>query len=54
MIQYQINLALFGTNAAQEQLIKADPQAQFALGLFDEAKQLTEMSRAKARAGEGR
>jgi carboxyl-terminal processing protease len=54
MIQYQINLALFGTNAAQEQLIKVDPQAQFALGLFGEAKQLTEMSRAKARAGAGR
>jgi carboxyl-terminal processing protease len=54
MIQYQINLALFGTNAAQEQLIKVDPQAQYALGLFGEAKQLTEMSRAKARAGAGR
>ncbi|HEY7790361.1 MAG TPA: S41 family peptidase [Vicinamibacterales bacterium] len=54
MIQDQINLALFGTNVASEQLIKLDPQAQYALGLFSEARQLTELSKTKAKAGDGR
>ncbi|HVC18465.1 MAG TPA: S41 family peptidase [Vicinamibacterales bacterium] len=48
MIHYQIDLALFGTQDAREQLIKTDPQAQFALGLFGEAEQLTQLSKAKA------
>ncbi|MDE3156316.1 MAG: S41 family peptidase [Acidobacteriota bacterium] len=45
MIHYQIDLALFGTQVAREDLIKVDPQAQFALGLFGEAEKLTELSR---------
>jgi carboxyl-terminal processing protease len=48
MIHYQIDLALFGTEVAREDLVKVDPQAQFALGLFGEAEKLSEMSHAKA------
>ena len=48
MIRYDIDLALFGVAAARRHLLDLDPQAQFALSLFKEAEQLTQLSRAKA------
>jgi carboxyl-terminal processing protease len=48
MIRYDIDLALFGVSAARRHLLDLDPQAQFALSLFKEAEQLTQLSRAKA------
>jgi carboxyl-terminal processing protease len=52
MIRYDIDLALFGVAQARKHLFASDPQAQFALGLFREAEQLTQLSRSRtARAG---
>jgi hypothetical protein len=52
MIRYDIDLSLFGVATARRHLTAADPQAQFAMGLFDEARQLTETARSKGtRAG---
>ena len=52
MIRYDIDLALFGVATARRHLVEADPQARYAMGLFDEAARLTEMSRSRAtRAG---
>ena len=52
MIRYDIDLALFGVAAARRHLVETDPQARYAMGLFDEAARLTEMSRSRAtRAG---
>jgi hypothetical protein len=52
MIRYDIDLALFGVAAARKHLIETDPQAQLALGLFDESERLTAMARARnSRAG---
>jgi carboxyl-terminal processing protease len=48
MIRYDIDLALFGVSAARRHLLDVDPQAQFALSLFKEAEQLTQLSRTKA------
>jgi carboxyl-terminal processing protease len=48
MIRYDIDLALFGVAAARKHLVEADPQAQFALSLFREAEQLTQLARSKA------
>jgi carboxyl-terminal processing protease len=48
MIRYDIDLALFGVSSARRHLLDLDPQAQFALSLFKEAEQLTQLSRAKA------
>jgi len=48
MIRYDIDLALFGVANARKHLTEADPQAQFALSLFKEAEQLTQLSRAKS------
>jgi carboxyl-terminal processing protease len=48
MIRYDIDLALFGVAAARRHLFESDPQAQFALSLFTEAEQLTELSRGRA------
>ena len=53
MIRYEIDLALFGVEEARRNLIAQDPQAQFALNQFDEARRLTELSRAAPRAGKG-
>jgi carboxyl-terminal processing protease len=47
MIRYQIDLALFGVEAARRRLIESDPQAQFAMAQFPEAVRLTEMSRSR-------
>jgi carboxyl-terminal processing protease len=52
MIRYDIDLALFGVAQARRHLFASDPQAQFALGLFREAEQLTQLTRSRAaRAG---
>jgi len=52
MIRYDVDLALFGVAAARRHLVATDPQAQFAMGLFDEAERLTALSRARgSRAG---
>jgi hypothetical protein len=48
MIRYDIDLALFGVAAARKHLVETDPQAQFALSLFREAEQLTQLARSKA------
>ena len=48
MIRYDIDLALFGVSSARRHLLDLDPQAQFALSLFKEAEQLTQVSRTKA------
>ncbi|MBP6716368.1 MAG: S41 family peptidase [Acidobacteria bacterium] len=40
MIHYEADVDLFGVEEARRQLLKVDPQAQFALGFFDEAKAL--------------
>jgi carboxyl-terminal processing protease len=48
MIRYDIDLALFGVASARRHLVESDPQAQFALSLFREAEQLTQLARSKA------
>ncbi len=48
MIRYDIDLALFGVATARRHLFEADPQAQFGLGLFREAEQLTQLARGRA------
>jgi len=52
MIHYDIDVALFGLEEARRNLIKVEPQAQFALQQFPDAVRLTEMAR--ARVGRGR
>jgi carboxyl-terminal processing protease len=54
MIRHDIDLALFGVASARKHLVEADPQAQFALSLFREAEQLTQLARAKAARNEPR
>ncbi len=39
-IKYEVDSELFGAEEARRNLTKVDPQAQAALGLFDEAKKL--------------
>jgi carboxyl-terminal processing protease len=51
MIQYDIDLALFGVEEARRNLIAKDPQAQFALQQFGDAVKLTEMARARQTRG---
>jgi carboxyl-terminal processing protease len=46
MIRYEIDLDLFGVAAARKNLSQRDPQLQFALGLFPEAQQLLNLSKA--------
>ena len=50
MIRYRVDLALFGIEEARHRLLQDDPQAQYAMTLFDEAEQLTQIARAGARA----
>jgi carboxyl-terminal processing protease len=45
MMRYEIDLDLFGIEMARKDLAAADPQLQFALGLFPDAQRLLEMSR---------
>jgi carboxyl-terminal processing protease len=48
MIRFDIDVQLFGVVTARKHLMEADPQAQFALSLFREAEQLTQLARSKA------
>jgi carboxyl-terminal processing protease len=52
MIHYDIDLALFGVEEARRNLIRRDPQAQFALQQFGEAVRLTELTRNRVTGGE--
>jgi len=45
MIHYEIDLALFSVEEARRNLIRLDPQAQYAMSLFPEAEQLLKLSR---------
>jgi carboxyl-terminal processing protease len=45
MIRFEIDSDLFGVAVASENLAKADPQLQFAMGLFGEADQLLQLTR---------
>jgi carboxyl-terminal processing protease len=54
MIHYQIDVALFGVEDAQKNLIAVDPQAQFALAQFGDAVKLTELARARVGAKGGK
>ncbi len=51
MIHYDIDLALFGVEEARRNLIRHDPQAQFALTLFPDAVKLTELAQARGGGG---
>jgi carboxyl-terminal processing protease len=48
MIRFEIDLDLFGVSAAWQNLVKQDPQMQFAIGLFPEAQTLLDTSRQNA------
>ncbi len=48
MIRYEIDLNVFNVEEARRNLIRMDPQAQLALGLFPEAERLAAAARAKA------
>jgi carboxyl-terminal processing protease len=50
MIKSEVDLALFGVEEARRNLIRQDPQAQSAMGLFDDAQRLTALARARAAA----
>jgi carboxyl-terminal processing protease len=45
MIRYEIDLDLFGVEAARKDLVKSDPQLQFAVTLFPDAQRLLDMSK---------
>lgn len=47
MIRYEIDVDLFGTEAARRHLIEVDPQAGFAVTLFDEAARLHQTTQAR-------
>lgn len=44
-IHFEVDLALFGQTEARRNLFRRDPQAQYALSLFDEAGELLRLSR---------
>ncbi len=50
MIRYRVDLALFGIEEARRRVLQDDPQAQYALTLFSEVEELTQMARAAAAA----
>jgi carboxyl-terminal processing protease len=45
MIHYEIDLDLFGVEQARKDLVKTDPQLQYAVTLFPEAQQLLQMGK---------
>jgi carboxyl-terminal processing protease len=47
MIRFEVDAELFGIEEARRNLVKVDPQAQSALGYFDEARQLLTLSAKK-------
>ena len=48
-LHYEVDLDLFGVEEARRNLTKVDPQAQFVLGCFDDAKKLMEMGKKDVR-----
>ena len=44
MIHYEVDLALFGESEARQNLFWQDPQVQFALPFFDDARRLLDLS----------
>jgi len=51
MMHYDIDLALFGVEEARRNLIRRDPQAQFALQQFPDAVRLTELAHNRGAGG---
>jgi hypothetical protein len=51
MMHYDIDLALFGVEEARRNLIRKDPQAQFALQQFPDAVRLTELAQNRVTGG---
>lgn len=49
MIRYEIDVDLFGTETARRHLLEVDPQARFAVTLFDEAARLHRTTQAMRR-----
>jgi hypothetical protein len=47
MIRYEVDVDLFGVEEARRNVTAVDPQAQKALGYFDEAQKLLEMKKGK-------
>ena len=45
MIRFEIDLAVFDAATARQHLLAVDPQARYALGRFDEAVRLSQLSR---------
>ena len=45
MIRFEVDNDLFGIEEARRNLTKVDPQAQSALGFFDEARKLLTMAK---------
>ena len=45
MMHYEIDLALFSLDEARRNLTASDPQAQFAITLFQDAERLLNVSR---------
>ena len=45
MIRFEIDLDLFGVEAAWQNLVKLDPQVQYGVGYFPEAQTLLETSK---------
>jgi carboxyl-terminal processing protease len=45
MIRYEIDLDLFGVETARKDLVKSDPQLQFAVTLFPDAQRLLDMTK---------
>jgi len=48
MIRFEIDLDLFGVETARKDLVKSDPQLQFAVTLFPDAQRLLEMGKISA------
>jgi len=51
MIRYEIDLNLWTVEDARRHLIASDPQAQLALGCFDEADRMVQAARGRASRG---
>jgi hypothetical protein len=44
-MHYEIDVDLFGVEEGRRNLSRVDPQLQYALGFFDEAKQLLQLGK---------
>jgi carboxyl-terminal processing protease len=47
LVRYEIEVALFSIAEARHHLLGADPQAQYAMGLFGEAEKLSQLARTR-------